>query len=226
MEAKMKPRPFRRAGLIAGLVLALSLVAAGVYIGVSATKGPDPVAVESSFRTYVESMAVSGKIVLVEARQRVVINQTTPGFLFGDTAVGRLLGIRSDATVEASAWADVAYVIDLYATEAWSVRYDPAEGGKLTVAAPPIAMLTPSILTDTIEIKTVDRSLFLDESRLEDSALRGMTARFVEAASKMLDEPELREKAVVAVETMLRKFSASSGFPLERVEVFFAPAED
>ena len=68
----MKPRPIRRAGLIAGLVLALALVAAGVYIGVSATRGPDPAAVESSFRTYVESMAVSGKIVLVEARQRVI----------------------------------------------------------------------------------------------------------------------------------------------------------
>ena len=226
MEAKMKPRPFRRAGLIAGLVIALSLVAAGIYIGFSAAGGPDPAAVESSFRTYVESLAVSGKIVLVEARNRLVISQTTPGFLFGDTSIGRMLGIRSDATIEASAWADVAYVVDLNATETWSVRYDPADGGTLAVAAPPLGMLTPSILTDTIEIKTVDRSLFLDESRLEDSALRGLTARFVEAASRMLDEQELRDKAVAAIDAMVRKFSSSSGFPLQRVDVAFAPAED
>jgi len=226
METKTKPRSSRRTWLVVGLLIAASLIAVGVYLGVTVTKGPDPVAVEQSFRSYIEGMAVSGKIVLVEARDRVVISQTTPGLLFGDTSIGRLLGIRSDATIEASAWADLAFVVDLYATETWSVRYDPAEGGTLIVAAPPISMLTPAIHTDTIEIKTTERSLFLDERKLEDSALRGLTTRFIEAASKLLDEPELRAKATVAVESIVRTFSVNSGFPLQRVDINFAPAED
>ncbi|MBU0927660.1 MAG: hypothetical protein KKA67_07915 [Spirochaetes bacterium] len=226
MEAKISKRPLRRAWLAGGLSVAVALVAAGVYIGVTLRRGPDPAAVETSFRGYVESLAVAGKIVLVEAKERVFIRQTTPGFLFGDTAIGRLLGVRSDATIEASAWADVSFAIDLYSTEAWSARYDPADGGSLSVAAPPLAMLTPAIHTDTIEIRTVDRSIFLDEARLETSALRDLTARFVEAASRMIDDPALREKAAAAVEATVRMFAAGAGFPLERVDVSFAPAED
>lgn len=226
MEAKTKNRRSARAWLVVGLLAASSLVAAGIYIGVKAAAGPTPAAVETSFRSYVEGMAVSGKIVLVEARERVVIRQTTPGLLFGDTTVGRLLGIRSDATIEASAWADIAFVIDLYATESWSARYDPAAGGRLTIAAPPIGMLTPAVHTETIEIAATARSFFLDERRLEDAALRDLTARFVEAASGMLDDPELRAKARAAVEAVARSFASGAGFPLATVDVSFAPAED
>ncbi len=233
MEAQVKhkvptgrPRgPARRAWFIGGLAAALLLVLAGAYVGLNLARKPDPAAVASSFTTYIEGLAVSGKIVLVEARERISIHQTTPGFLFGDTSFGRFLGIRSDATIEASAWADIAYIIDLHGSQTWSVRYDPARGGLLTVAAPPIAMLTPSILTETIEIKTVERSLFLDETRLKDSVLRSMTTRFVEAASRGIDEPLLREKAAAAIEAMARKFADNFKFKVERVEVNFAPAE-
>jgi len=226
MEAKTKNRRSRRAWLVVGLLAAASLVAAGIYIGVMAAAGPTQAAVETSFRSYVEGMAVSGKIVLVEARERIVIRQTTPGLLFGDTTIGRLLGVRSDATIEASAWADIAFVIDLYATESWSVRYDPLDGGKLTVAAPPIGMLTPAVHTETIEIAATARSVFLDERRLEAAALRDLTSRFVEAASGMLDDPELRAKARAAVEAAARSFASGAGFPLAAVDVSFAPAED
>jgi len=226
MEVKKERRPARRAWFVAGATLAAALVAAGVYAGITLSRKPDPLAVETSFKTYVEGMAVAGKIVLVEARERILITQTTPGLLFGDTSVGRFLDIRSDATIEASAWADLAFVIDLYASERWSVRYDPADGGSLSVAAPPLSMLTPAIHTDTIEISTIDRSVFLDEHRLEDAALHGLTARFVEAASRMIDEPELRAKAKTAVESFAGTFAAGAGFPLARVDVAFAPAED
>jgi hypothetical protein len=226
MEAKKKPRTSRRIWLGLCLILALSLIALGAYLGVQAAKAPEPLAVETSFRTYIEGMAVAGKIVLVEARERILISQTTPGLLFGDTTVGRFLGIRSDATIEASAWADIAFVIDLYGTETWSARYNPAEGGSLAIAAPPISMLTPAIHTDTIEIRTTERSIFLYEQRLEDNALRGFTSRFIEAASGMLDDPELRAKAVAGIESMARAFAENAGFPLLQVDVSFASAED
>ncbi len=226
MEAKKKKYTSRRVWLVIGLILAVSLVAVGAYLGIQATRAPEPLAVETSFRTYIEGMATAGKIVLVEARERILISQTTPGLLFGDTTVGRFLGIRSDATIEASAWADIAFVIDLYGTETWSTRYNPADGGSLAIAAPPISMLTPAIHTDTIEIQTTERSIFLDEQKLEDSALRGLTARFVEAASGMLDDPALRAKVGTGIESLARTFATNAGFPLERVDVSFAPVED
>ncbi len=226
MEAKTATRRSGRAGFIAGLSIAVVLVGAGAYLGVAVSSAPLAPAVESSFSSYVEGLSATGKIVVVEAGERLEIRRTTPGLLFGDTTVGRLLGVRSDATVEASAWADLSFIIDLNATEAWSVRYDPAEGGRLSVAAPPIAMLTPAIHTDTISIVTTDRSVFLDERLLEARAMRDLTARFVEAASAMLDEPELREKAAAAIEDIARSFSRTAGFPLASVDVSFAPAED
>jgi hypothetical protein len=220
------PRKAGRTGLIIGLCAAVAILVGGIALGVSVSRRPDPVTVQNSFRTYIESTAIAGKIVLVESKERLVISQTTPGFLFGDNAFGRFLGIRSDATIEASAWADVAYVIDLYANEPWSSRYDPADGGSISVAAPPLAMLTPAIHTDTIEIKTIDASILLDERKLEAAALRGLTERFIEAASKRLGDQELRATAAKAIDAVVRAFAAESGIPLERVDVAFAPPED
>ncbi len=225
----------RRSMLINGLMLSIVLMLAGVVLGAWVLRKPDPVLVETSLRTYVEGMAMSGKLVLVEAREKVLITQSTPGFLFGDTSVGRFLGIRSDATVQASAWADISFLVDLNAPESWAVRYNPMDG-MITVAAPPLAMLTPAIHTDTIEITTIDRSIFLDESKLEKNALAGLTARFVEAASAMLDNPELRLKAAKAMEAMIRSFTShlsqagSSALQpkinVTDIEIYFATPED
>jgi len=208
------------------LIAAILLLVVGAGLGAWLFRLPEPVAVETTLRSYVEGMAIAGKIVLVEARDKVVITQTTPGFLFGDTSVGRFLGIRSDATIQATAWADIAFVIDLYATESWSLRYNPMEGGVLSVAAPPISMLTPAIHTDTIEISTIDRSIFLDEKRLESRVLAGLTARFVEAAAAMIDDQELRGKAVASLEALVRAFLAQGGVPVSRVDISFATTED
>ncbi|HUW69382.1 MAG TPA: hypothetical protein VMX33_04055 [bacterium] len=217
-------KPLRRAWFIVGLVVAVLLVGAGIALGVIVAKRPDPLVVEQSFKSYVESMATSGKIVLVEARQRLTVTETTPGLLFGDNAVGRFLGIRSDATVSASAWADLSFCIDLYAIEPWSLQYDPSNGGTLRFAAPPLSMMTPALHSDTIEIATLDRSILLDEQKLETQAMRGLTARFVEAASAMIDDPELRAKASDALAALLRAFAAQGAIPVERVDIDFAPA--
>jgi len=226
MEAKTKRGDNLRAGIIVGIGSAAFFIAAGVAIGLMAAKRPDPLVVQETIKSYVQGMAIAGKIVLVEAQQRLELDETTPGLLFGDSTVGRFLGIRSDATVEASAWADLSFIVDLYATESWSARYDPADGGSLAFAAPPLSMLTPAVHTDTIRIQTTDRSILLDETRLEEAALRGLTARFVEAASAMLDDQELRSKASAALEAILRAFTAQGQIPVARVDISFAPAED
>lgn len=225
-EKEPKARARRNVSLVPGMMAALMLLIIGGAFGVKLAGRPDPAKVESSVKTYIEGMASSGKIVLVEARKRVAIEQTTPGYLFGDTTIGRFLGIRSDATVSASAWADLAYVIDLGGPERWSVRYEREKGGVIRVAAPPISMLTPAIHTDTIELRTTERSLFLDERLLEGKLLASLTTRFVEAASASIDEPELRSKARDALEALVRAFLDKAGVPAARIDVGFADAED
>lgn len=219
-------RPRRRIWLVIGLVVAALLAGSGVALGILVSRQPDPLAVEQSFKSYVEGMATSGKIILVEARQKLTIMETTPGLLFGDSAVGRFLGIRSDASVSATAWADLSFCIDLYATEPWSLRYDPGNGGTVYFAAPPLSMLTPALHSDTIEISTRDRSILLDEQMLETQILHGLTARFVESASAMINGPELRTKASDALAALLRVFAIQGSIPVERVDIVFAPASE
>ncbi len=235
-EAKTASSSTKKSLLLSGLMLSVFLMLGGVVLGAWMFRKPDPVQVETAIKSYVQGMAMSGKIVLVEAREQVVITQNTPGFLFGDTSVGRFLGIRSDALVQASAWADISFIIDLNAPESWSIRYNPMDGGTISIAAPPLSMLTPAIHTDTIEIRTLDRSIFLDEDKLEKSALAGLTARFVEAASAMIDEPGVRAKAATALEDMIRSFSVhlkqagpslrQPQVPVSTIEIFFANPED
>jgi hypothetical protein len=215
-------RPSRRAWFSNGLIAAVLLLVIGAGFGVWMFRLPEPAVVETSVRSFVEGMAMSGKIVLVEARDKVVITETTPGYLFGDTSVGRFLGIRSDATIQATAWADISFVIDLLATKSWSIRYNPMEGGTLMVKAPPLSMLTPAIHTDTIEIITIDRSIFLDEKRLEGKVLAGLTARFIEASVEMTANPELRGKATASLEGLVRAFLVRGKVPVSRVDISFA----
>lgn len=228
MEQKIKPKASHpragRAWFLAGIITAILLVAGGLALGVLAARKPDPLVVEQSFRSYVQSLAKAGKIVIVEAREQLLISSTTPRLLFGDNAVGRFLGIRADATIEASAWADISYCIDLVHGESWSVRYDPDAGGTLWFSSPSLSMLTPAIQTETIEIRTTERSILLDERRLEEDALRGLTARFVEAASARLEDPELRLKAIEALKDIIFLFGSKGGVPVERVDISFAPA--
>ena len=93
-------------------------------------------------------------------------------------------------------------------------------------AAPPLAMLTPALHSDTIEITTLDRSILLDEQKLETQALHGLTARFVESASAMINNPELRTKASDALAALLRAFAVQGSIPVERVDIVFAPASE
>ncbi len=219
-------RPSRRAWFSNGLIAAILLLIVGAGFGVWIFRMPEPAVVETSVRSFVEGMAMSGKIVLVEARDKVVITETTPGYLFGDNSVGRFLGIRSDATIQATAWADISFVIDLLASESWSIRYNPMEGGTLVVKAPPLSMLTPAIHTDTIEIIAIDRSIFLDEKQLESKVLAGLTARFVEASLVMTANPELRVKAAASLEGLVRAFLTRGKVPVSRVDISFSAFGD
>lgn len=220
-------RPRRgKALFVTGLASAILLMATGVALGAFLLRKPDPLAVEQSFTTFIEGIAPASKIVLVEARHRLVISRTTPARLFGDSGIGKLLDIRSDATVETSAFAELAFAIDLDAPEGWAVRYDPENGGRVILSAPPLGMFTPTVLTNTIEVRTVDKSLLLDELALERSAIARLTQDFIEAAVSLRDDPSIRAEAAGALESIVMRFAAETGTELAAVEVSFATAED
>jgi type II secretory pathway pseudopilin PulG len=206
--------------LLAITILAICVTAIIIVLA----SRPDPAAVERQFTIYVQSIGKAGKLVLVESRERLTIRETTIARLFGDSAIGRLLNIRSDATIEISAWADIALAIDLL-DPAWSIRYSPRDKGYAILALPPLGMLTPAILTDTVEIRTMGRSFLLDEQTLHENALRGLTARFIETAASIRDDPVVRAMAIEAIEDIVLQFAAKFRIPLVRVDVAFATAD-
>ncbi|HOX93063.1 MAG TPA: hypothetical protein PLC54_09055 [Spirochaetales bacterium] len=222
VQKKAAGGPWFRVGLAFGIVL----LVCGAALGAVLASRQKPAAVERSLSLYIESLAPSGKLVVAEAKDRLDITETTPGFLFGDSGLGRLLGIRSDASISASAWANLSFCIDLYAAESWSVRYVPEHGGRIEFAAPPLGMLTPAILTDTIELRVKDRSIFLNEQRLSDQLLRSLTARFVEAASAMLERPDVRQAAAEGLRSIARAYAQQAGIAVSEIGVNFAPPED
>jgi len=205
--------------LVLGILLGTGLLGRGIF------GRPDRAEVERSFSSYLSGIAEAGYLVLVEAKHELYLRDVVAGRLFGDGAVGRFLDIRSDAVIELSAWADLYFVVDLSRTELWSLRYEPASGGRLILALPPLSFLTPALRSDTIQARAANRSLFLNEATLIDSAKRALSARFVEAASAMLDDPELRAKAASALQGLAKAFADKTGVPIARVETSFAPPD-
>ncbi len=209
----------------AALILAAGIMLGSGLLGPGLFRRPDRAEVERSFASYLSGIAEAGYIVLVEARHELYLRDVVAGRLFGDGAVGRFLNIRSDAVIELSAWADLYFVVDLSRPELWSLRYDPASGGRLILALPPLSFLTPALHSDTIRARAADRSLFLNEAALIESAKRALSARFVEAASAMLDDHELRAKAASSLQGLAKAFAEKTGVPIARVEPSFAPPD-
>ncbi|TFG82357.1 MAG: hypothetical protein E4H20_07825 [Spirochaetales bacterium] len=225
MEQKKRRLIRPRTALFLGLGVGIILMAAGAAIALAVFRAPNPAAIERSFTSYIEGIAQAGKLVLLETRHRLAIRETVPGRLFGDSTVGRFLDIRSDAVIELYAWADLSLAVDFLSPDTWSVHYDPAGGGRLVLAVPPLGMLTPAVLTETIEARAADRSIFLDEARLIENAKRALTTRFVEEASALIDDPDLRLKATAALEAIARSFAESAGIAVATVDVAFAPPD-
>jgi hypothetical protein len=230
VSKEKRPGPRARTALLVGagaaaLMLALGILLGTGLLGVGPFGRPDRAEVERSFTSYLSGIAEAGYLVLVEAKHELYLRDVVAGRLFGDGAVGRFLNIRSDAVIELSAWADLYFVVDLSRAELWSLRYDPAAGGRLILALPPLSFLTPALRSDTIQARAADRSLFLNEATLIDSAKRALSARFVEAASAMLDDPELRAKAASSLQGLAKAFAEKTGVPIARVEPSFAPPD-
>jgi len=180
--------------------------------------------VERSFLSYVEGLSETGKLILVQGRERLTVRETAKGQLFGDTTLGDLLRIRSDAIVELSAWAELSWAVDLSDPARWSVRFNRKER-VLHIATPPLETLTPALRTETLEARVLNRSIFLDEKRMIDSVRAALTVRFQETARSTSNEPELRNRAASALSAIALAFCRKFGLDADRVEVVFGLEE-
>ncbi|HSV56895.1 MAG TPA: hypothetical protein VLH39_07280 [Magnetospirillaceae bacterium] len=210
---------------IALLSGALFLVALGALGGVLlAVRAGSRQLVQREFLSYIESLSETGKLVLVEGRERLTVRETARGQLFGNTTVGDLLGIRSDATVELSAWAELSWAVDLQDTALWSVRLNRRERS-LHISAPPLMTLTPALRTETIEARVLDRSIFLNEKHMIDTVRRALTARFEEIARSTSEQPEIRARAASSLSAIALAFSRRFGLAADSAEVVFGLEE-
>lgn len=220
----------RARGLIlVGAGAALVVAALGFTLGAGLFKpggpfgGPAPAEVQRSFNSYLSALSEAGYLVLAEARHELVLRDQVAGRLFGDSAVGRLLNLRSDAVIELSAYADLFFCVDLRAP--WSARYDPKGGGKLSLAMPPLGFLPPALRSDSVRARAAERSIFLNEKELIDAAKAALSTRFVEAASALCEDEAIRSKAADALRSLAAEFAKKAGVKLASVDLAFAPAD-
>ncbi len=195
--------------------------AAGLWLAVRAQSSGR---VERNFLSYVEGLSETGKLVLLQGRERLTLRESAKGQLFGNTTVGDLLRIRSDAVVELSAWAELSWAVDLSDTARWDLRWNRKELA-LFIAAPPLQALTPALRTETLEARVLDRSIFLDERRMIESVRSALTSRFEEMARRTSEEPGIRSRAAAALSSIALAFSRKYGLGVESVEVVFGLEE-
>ncbi len=211
----------KQTAILAGTLILVLGVAAGLYLALRTVPRKD---VERDFLSYVEGLSETGKLVLAQGRERLVVRETAKGQLFGDTTIGDLLRIRSDAAVELSAWAELSWAVDLTDPARWSVRFNRKDR-ILYVATPPLRTLTPALRTETLEARVLDRSIFLDEKRMIDSMRAALTVRFEEIARTTSEEPAVRGRAASSLSAISLAFCRKFGLDAERVEVVFGLEE-
>lgn len=226
----MKAKRIRARGLVlVGVGAALVVAALGFTLGARLFKpggpfgGPTSAEVRRSFNAYLSALSEAGYLVLAEARHELVLRDQVAGRLFGDSAVGRLLNLRSDAVIELSAYADLFFCVDLRAP--WSVRYDPKGGGRLSLAMPPLGFLPPALRSDSVRARAAERSVFLNEKELIEAAKAALSTRFAEAASALCDDEAIRSKAADALRSLAATFAEKAGVKLASVDLAFAPAD-
>lgn len=228
-EGGRRPRIRARGLVLVGAGAALVVAALGFTLGARLFKpgglfgGPAPAELQRSFNSYLSALSEAGYLVLVEARHELVLRDQVAGRLFGDSTVGRLLNLRSDAVIELSAYADLFFCVDLRAP--WSARYDPKGGGRLSLAMPPLGFLPPALRSDSVRARAAERSIFLNEKELIDAAKAALSTRFVEAASVLCDDEAIRSKAADALRSLAAAFAKKAGVKLASVDLAFAPAD-
>jgi hypothetical protein len=194
-----------RRGLAAAAIVALSVlvVLAGAFLaGRASAAARSPAA---RWALYVEKLKPDGKLVVLTSEHRYAASK--------EFAAKLLAVVNLRASITVSAWADVAYCLDVTDPKRWSISWD-ARRRAVTVAAPEPDCMPPAVRTDTIEVSAKGANLVTNMAfRLKDEAvkMRGeLSADLMAAARASLADPAVRDGIRRGLADVARSFCVAA----------------
>ena len=183
-----------RRGRAAAIVALCVLVAlAGAFIaGRASAAATSPAA---RWALYVEKLKPDGKLVVLTAEHRYAASR--------EFAAKLLAIVNLRASIAVSAWADVAYYLDVTDPKRWTVSWD-ARRRAVTVAAPEPDCMPPAVRTDTIEVSAKGANLVTN------------------MAFRLKDEARLFEVATAGRKSLLQQLLGGLGFDAASAFAFLA----
>ena len=175
-------------GRTAAIIVALGVFAAlaGSFVaGRASAAAKSPAA---RWALYVEKLKPDGKLVVLTAEHRYAASR--------EFAAKLLAIVNLRASIAVSAWADVAYYLDVTDPKRWTVSWD-ARRRAVTVAAPEPDCMPPAVRTDTIEVSAKGANLVTNMAfRLKEEAANmrnELSADLMAAARASLADPAVRD---------------------------------
>ena len=190
-----------RAAVIVALCVLVAL--AGAFLaGRASAAATSPAA---RWALYVEKLKPDGKLVVLTSEHRYAASK--------EFAAKLLAIVNLRASISVSAWADVAYYLDVTDPKRWSISWDACRKA-ITVAAPEPDCMPPAVRTDTIEVSAKGANLVTNMAfRLKDEAvkMRGeLSADLTAAARASLADPAVRDGIRQGLSNVARSFCVAA----------------
>ena len=194
-----------RRGRAAAIIVALGVLVAlaGSFVaGRASAAAKSPAA---RWALYVEKLKPDGKLVVLTAEHRYAASKEFAAKLLA------IVNLRDSIAV--SAWADVAYYLDVTDPKRWSISWDSRRKA-ITVAAPEPDCMPPAVRTDTIEVSAKGANLVTNMAfRLKDEAAKmqaELSADLMAAARASLSDPAVRDGIRQGLANVARSFCAAA----------------
>ena len=194
-----------RRGPAAAATVALSVlvVLAGVFFaGRAAGAARSPA---TRWALYVEKLKPEGRLVVLTSEHRYAASK--------EFAAKLLAIVDLRASISVSAWADVAYYLDVTDPSRWAISWDGRRRA-VTVAAPEPDCMPPAVRTETIEVSAKGANLVTNMAfRLKEEAakMRGeLSADLMAAARASLSDPAVRDGVRQGLSKVARSFCVAA----------------
>jgi hypothetical protein len=190
-----------RAALIAAVGIFVALAGAFLY-GKASAAAMSPAA---RWALYVEKLKPDGKLVVLTSEHRYAASKEFTAKLLA------IVNLR--ASISLSAWADVAYYLDVTDPKRWTISWD-ARRRAIAVAAPEPDCMPPAVRTDTIEVSAKGANLVTNMAfRLKEEAAKmrnELSADLLAAARASLADPAVRDGIRQGLSNVARSFCVAA----------------
>lgn len=194
-----------RRGPAAAAIVALGVLVAlaGAYVaGRASAAARSPAA---RWALYVEKLKPDGKLVVLTSEHRYAASKEFSAKLLA------IVDLR--ASVSVSAWADVAYYLDVTDPKRWAISWNRRRRA-ITVAAPEPDCMPPAVRTGTIEVSAKGANLVTNAAfRLKAEAVKmqaELSADLLAAARASLSDSAVRDGIRQGLVNVARSFCAAA----------------